>query len=346
MLRSGAVCPVVFRRPRCFARAVPTASARANIALVKYWGKRDVPLNLPETGSLSLTLDALETRTRVDLVAGADEDTLHLDGAPAPEKARARVSRFLDRVRAATGRSERAAVASENSFPTAAGLASSASAFAALAKAAADAYGLDASPRALSILARRGSGSAARSVFGGFARMNAGTRPDGEDAYAEPVEDARITLSAAIAVADAGEKAVGSTDGMERTRATSPYHAAWVRQVERDLEAAQAALREGDFERLAPVVEGSCLAMHADAMAARPGVIYVRAATLWALERVRGLRAAGTPVCFTIDAGPHVVAFTPPEHLAAVAAALGEHPEVKTVLTSPPGAGVRAEAEG
>jgi diphosphomevalonate decarboxylase len=325
-----------------YAAGVAVASARANIALVKYWGKRDARLNLPAAGSLSLTLEALETRTRVTLGDGA-ADALVLDGAPAGEKATARVSRFLELVRRRAGRTERARVESANTFPTAAGLASSASAFAALARAAADAYGLDIDDRALSVLARRGSGSAARSVFGGFARMHAGTRDDGADAFAEPVVDARVELAAVVCAARADAKTVGSTEGMERTRRTSPYHAAWIAQVEADLGAAEAALASGDFARLADVVEGSCLAMHANAMAARPGIIYFRAPTLWAMERVRALRAGGTPVCFTVDAGPHVVAFTPPDHADSVAEALRGHPEMARIFTSSAGAGARAE---
>lgn len=318
------------------------ASARANIALVKYWGKRTLDTNLPAAGSLSLTLEALETRTAVELLDGP-ADTLELDGTPAAAKATGRVSRFLDLVRQRTGRSERAAVKSANDFPTAAGLASSASAFAALAKAAAEAYGWDASDRELSVLARQGSGSAARSVFGGFARMHAGTREDGEDAFAEPLEGSSIELHAVVAVADAREKTVGSTDGMELTRHTSPYHAAWLAQVDVDLETCTQALRGGDFEALATVVEGSCLAMHANAMSARPGLIYFGPSTLLAIDRVRQLRAEGTPVCFTVDAGPHVVAFTPPDHVETVAAALREVPLVARVFSSAPGEGARTE---
>lgn len=319
------------------------SSARANIALVKYWGKRESRLNLPAAGSLSLTLHALKTRTEVVLV-DAPEDSLWLDGAPADAKATGRVSRFLDRVRSLAGRGERARVESFNTFPTAAGLASSASAFAALAHAASTAYGLVLDGRSLSSLARQGSGSAARSIFGGFVRMHAGVRDDGQDAFAEPLEGSVIELAAAIAIAGGTkEKEVGSTDGMEHTRRTSPYHASWLAQVERDLDACERALRSGDFEQLAEVVEGSCLAMHANAMAARPGLVYLRGSTLWALERVRALRASGVPTCFTIDAGPHVVAFTPPEYLSAVADALAAHPEIERVLTSPAGEGARAE---
>ena len=317
-------------------------SSRANIALVKYWGKRSVELNLPAAGSLSVTLSALETRTRVELTDNS-QDSLQLDGQVAGDKATRRISAFLDQVRRMAGRSERALVVSKNSFPTAAGLASSASAFAALAYATSEAYGLHLEPKALSVLARTGSGSAARSIFGGFVRMYAGAQADGQDAFAVPISDAQIPLVAVIAVVDAGSKKIGSTDGMERTRLTSPYHAAWLKQVELDLKSCETALKTGDFEQLAAVVEGSCLAMHADAMAARPGVIYFQGATLWAIDQVRSLRAEGVPVCFTVDAGPHLVAFTLKDHVERVGSVLQEHPDVARVLVSDRGEGVRIE---
>ena len=143
----------------------------------------------------------------------------------------------------------------------------------------------------------------------------------------------------------AGEKEVGSTDGMEHTRLTSPYHERWLAQVDPDLDACEAALRSADWDRLAEVVEGSCLAMHADAMAARPGILYFQAATLWAIRAVRGLRRGGLPVFFTIDAGPHVVAFCPPAELERVCAALSGHPEVARVIASGIGGDARLVEE-
>lgn len=320
---------------------MPVATAAANIALVKYWGKRDAALNLPARGSLSLTLDALRTWTEVTLDPALGHDTLILDGASQTGKPLLRVKAFLDILRAQSGVKTFARVASKTSFPVAAGLASSASGFAALAVAGAAAYELGLDARTLSGLARRGSGSAARSLFGGFVRMDAGRMPDGSDALARPVVGAAITLSAAIAVAGSGEKEVGSTDGMESTRESSPYHRAWLDQVDKDLHLADAALRGGDFALLARITEGSCLAMHANAMAARPGIVYFKGVTLWAIDRVRALRKSGVPVMFTIDAGPHLVAMTPPDHLDTVAVALAESPEVQRVITSAAGEGAK-----
>ena len=320
---------------------MPTATACANIALVKYWGKRDAVHNTPARGSLSLTLERLRTYTRVELVEAAANDVLRIDGRQVQGRSLERITTFVDRIRGPLGRAERVRVDSQNSFPTAAGLASSASAFAALAVAAADAFGLRPSPSELSALARQGSGSAARSVFGGFVRMRAGTAADGSDAYAEPLGPVPVELAAAIAVAKAEEKKVGSTEGMERTRTTSPFHAAWLDQVDTDLVTAESALSSDDFEALAAVTEGNCLAMHANAMAARPGLIYFLPVTLWAIETIRRLRREGTPVFFTVDAGPHVVAFTPPASVPRVAEALADHPDVAEVLTSVAGGPAR-----
>jgi diphosphomevalonate decarboxylase len=166
-----------------------TARAHANIALVKYWGKRDPVLNLPATGSLSLTLAELTTNATAEPWDG-DSDELILDGYMVAGAGRARFSAWLDLVRELAGRpGQKFRVESANDFPTASGLASSASAYAALAVAVSRAAGLDLAPRALSILARRGSGSAARSIYGGLVVMRPGTRADGADAYAEPMLD-------------------------------------------------------------------------------------------------------------------------------------------------------------
>ncbi|TMQ03452.1 MAG: diphosphomevalonate decarboxylase [Deltaproteobacteria bacterium] len=301
-----------------------TARACANIALVKYWGKRAGPLNLPAAGSLSLTLDALVTTTQVAFDAGLAEDELELDGAPAPAAARARVGALLDLVRASARIATRARVVSRNEFPTASGLASSASGFAALAAAAAAAAGFALSPRQLSILARRGSGSAARSVFGGFVRMHAGRADDGSDAFAEPIASPLTgAVRMAIAVIGGGvAKAHGSRSAMEHTAATSPLYRAWIELVPRDLAAAEAALAAGDLEQLGAIAEANALAMHATALAARPAVIYWQPATLAALAEVRALRAAGRAAWATIDGGPHVKVLTTATDAAAVAAAL------------------------
>jgi diphosphomevalonate decarboxylase len=320
-----------------------TAVAGTNIALVKYWGKRDQALNLPATGSLSLTLDRLGTRTRVAFDGGTGgRDRVTLDGAPAGEKFAARASAFLDRVRARAGIAARATVETANSVPTAAGLASSASGFAALAVAAARAAGLALSPAELSELARLGSGSAARSIFDGFVEMAPGTRPDGRDAVARPIEaGAGWDVRLVVAITAAGEKTIGSTAAMARTASTSPYYEGWVRSVEGDLAAARAAIAARDLDALGAVAERSALRMHASAMAADPPILYWNAATLAAIATVRALRERGTAAFFTIDAGPHVKVLCAAPDAGGVAAALDGTAGVLRTLVAAPGPGAR-----
>jgi diphosphomevalonate decarboxylase len=315
-----------------------TAVAGTNIALVKYWGKRDAALNLPAAGSLSLTLDAMGTRTSVRFSDALAADRLVLNGADADAKATARVSSFLDRVRARGRLAARAEVVSENTVPTASGLASSASGFAALAVAAARAAGLDASPAQLSELARLGSGSAARSIFGGFVEMAAGARPDGADAVAAPVPggDAWRDVRLVVAVTSAGPKAVGSTDAMEHTARTSPYYAAWLAGVPGDLADARAAVAARDLPRLGAVAERSAMRMHASALAADPPILYWTPATLAAMSAVRDLRARGVAAFYTMDAGPHVKVLCAAADAPAVVKELSAASGVlRTVVASP-----------
>ena len=323
-----------------------TALAHANIALIKYWGKRERELNLPAVGSLSITLQALATRTTVAFEPGLDRDRVWLNDREAGTEA-GRVSATLDLLRATAGTQDRARVVSSNNFPTAAGLASSASGFAALVVAADAALGLSLPPRRLSEYARRGSGSAARSIFGGLVEMARGERMDGTDAVASPLLDAgEWDLRAVIALTDRSAKQQTSTGGMDLTAASSPYFADWVDGQESDLRAARRAVEARDFERLAELAEWSCLKMHATAMAARPGIVYWNGATVEALHRVRALRAAGQPVFFTIDAGPQLKAICLPEAADTVAQALGEIPGVLEVLHSRLGAPARVVSDG
>lgn len=303
-----------------------TAAARAhsNIALIKYWGKRDSRVNLPAVGSISITLDALYTDTRVTFTDALEHDELELDGVPA---AAARITPFLDRVRARAGIAYRARVTSGNNFPTGAGLASSASGFAALAVAAARAAGLTLDSRMLSILARQGSGSAARSLFGGFVQMHRGASSD--DAYAEPLLDADAwPLEVVLAITERGVKPVDSTAGMQGSAGHSDFFSAWVEHAEDDLAAMRSAIAARDFAAMGELTEHSCLKMHGLMLSTRPGLIYWNAATVAAMHAVRALRSDGVPVYFTIDAGPQVKAICVPGDAAAVAEALSRVPGV------------------
>jgi diphosphomevalonate decarboxylase len=317
------------------------ATAQPNIALVKYWGKRDATLNLPAAGSLSITLDALHTRTRLRFDDMLDADDITLDGERDAAQSR-KITAFLDLFRERAGIVTRATVESGNDFPTGAGLASSASGFAALAVAADRALGLALDPRELSLLARRGSGSAARSIFGGFVEMAAGTRDDGEDAFAAPLLDASAwPLQVVVAITSRRKKAVDSRAGMETSQRTSPYYRDWVATVPRDLAAARDAVQARDFEKLAEISEASCLAMHAVMLATRPALIYWNGATLDCIQCIRALQLRGIGVFYTVDAGPQVKAVCLPDDAAGVAEALRDVPGVEDVLVSSLGEGAR-----
>lgn len=312
-----------------------TARAGANIALVKYWGKRDPGLNLPATGSLSLTLAGLETVTRVELDPELALDVFELDGRSCQA---APVSAVLDLLRPAGA--SRCRVVSRNNFPTGAGLASSASGHAALVVAAAAIFRPDLDREALSAIARRGSGSAARSLFGGFCEWEAGVADDGSDCRARGLFEAdHWPLEVVVAITDPGPKAVSSREGMNRTMATSPYYPAWVASVPADLERARQAIAARDFDELAAVSEHSALKMHASALAAQPGLLYWNPATVACIERIRDLRDQGVGVFFTIDAGPQVKAVCRPEQGERVAVMLASVPGVRRVLRSGLGGG-------
>ncbi len=318
-----------------------TARACANLALVTYWGKRDAARNLPAAGSLSLTLDALTTVTSVRFDPALAADEMRLGGAAASPAVLARTSAWLDHVRGLAGITARAAIDTVNHFPTASGLASSASGFAALAVAASRAAGLDLDGAALSRLARLGSGSAARSIYGGLVRMHAGTRADGDDAIAVPiVAPSGFVASLRMVIAEVGggaPKTHGSRDAMDHCAATSPLYAAWVACVPDDLRAAEAAIAAGDLAALGAITEGSALAMHAAAIASRPTVLYWQPATLAALAAVRTARADGVPAWATMDAGPHVKVLTDAAHAELVRARVAAVPGVTAVAIAAAG---------
>lgn len=326
------------------------AIAHSNIALVKYWGKREaVPgvaddLNLPAVGSLSLTLDRLRTETEVH---PGERDAFFLGGELHSGGPAVKVFRHLDRVWTAAGyTSPRPAcrVVSINHLPTSAGLASSASGFAALTLAAAAAFGHPGDAAALSVLARRGSGSAARSLWGGFVRLERGEQADGEDCRARPLfPPDHWALRLLVVHTARGAKAIGSTDGMKRCRETSPYYAAWVETSEADLGAAEAAIAARDLGALGAVMERSCFKMHACMMATDPAILYWNGATLEVIRAVWEARSAGVEAYVTSDAGPHVKVLCRAEDAEALAARLRGHAGVHAVDVVAPGPDARAE---
>ncbi|MCX7819161.1 MAG: diphosphomevalonate decarboxylase [Kiritimatiellae bacterium] len=279
------------------------AYAPANVALVKYWGKRDEALHLPETDSLSISLGRLGTDTRIE-VAGSDE--LILNGQPVvrEDPAARRLFEFLGLLPTRPAGGFR--IVTRNTVPTAAGVASSASAFAALVRALDAVYGWGLSERELSVLARLGSGSACRSLWRGFVRWRRGERADGLDSHGEPLGAEWPELRVGLWRVDEGPKGRGSGEAMAHCRATSPLYRAWPEVVVADLREVEAAIASRDIERLGRAAEGNALAMHAVMWAARPPVRYWTAATLEAVREVEAARREGVPVWFTMDAGPNL----------------------------------------
>jgi len=318
------------------ARRAATAIAHPNIALIKYWGKRDDAQNLPAVGSLSITLGAMQSRTTVQFDPALRADRVVLNGREDAVATR-RATRCLDRLRARAGLAEHALVESANDFVTGAGLASSASGFAALVTAGEAALGLRLSAAERADIARLGSGSAPRSLHGGFAILR---NLDAGGVSCEPCLEATAwPLRVVIAVTSLAAKDVDSRDGMNRSRDTSPYYAEWVHSHAADLDAGEDCVRRRDFTALAELAEHSCLKMHAVMMATRPPLIYWTPATLACLQAVRELRGQGLAVFFTIDAGPQVKAVCTAEAAPQVARVLAAVPGVARIIESGLGPG-------
>ena len=319
-----------------------TAKANSNIALIKYWGKRNSDLNLPAVGSISVTLEGLSTQTTVQFEPGLQKDRLLLNGNEETGPALDRVARFLDMIRIKSGLSLKASVESSNNFPTAAGLASSASAFAALASASVKAAGLTLTDAQLSELARRGSGSAARSIFGGYVEMHRGEHPDGSDSIAEPLAKKDFwDIRLCIAITSEKAKTINSTIGMTQSKESSPYYPAWVDAAEADLAEMRSALLAKDFQKVGELSEYSCLKMHALAQSGRPGVVYWNGTSVEVIHAVQALRQTGIPAYFTIDAGPQVKVLCLPESENIIEEMLQQIPGVLRVLKTRPGDGVQ-----
>jgi diphosphomevalonate decarboxylase len=314
-----------------------TAEAGANIALTKYWGNADPDLRIPANDSVSITLDRVRTVTTVAFRADLPEDEVTVDGRPLVGPARERVSRHLDLLRGLAGVSWRARVVSENNFPAGAGIAASASGFAALTLAGAAALGLDLSPRDLSRLARRGSGSAARSVFGGFVLLHTGAQD--EDAFAEPLYAPDWwDIWDLIVIVSRAEKAVPSSEG-HHLAPTSALHRARVARVAELNRQLLDALARRDFTVLGQAAEEDALLMHAVMMTSRPSLIYWLPETVAVMHWIQARRQAGIPAYFTIDAGPNVHVLTLPPYRDSLQADLLALPGVQDVIPCRPGPG-------
>lgn len=312
---------------------IATSSSNANIAFVKYWGVRDASINLPLNDSLSMNLSDATTVTTVQFGDFA-ADSLTIDGQLANAGQTARASRHLDPIRALAGTTARARIVSQNSFPMGTGMASSASGFAALTVAACAALDLDLSERELSALARLGSGSACRSVPGGFVRWHAGH--DHASSYAETIAPAdHWDLRDVLAVVSAEHKAVGSSEG-HRMAHTSPFLEARLADLPRRLKRVTDALLARDIETLGEELEAEAIALHVLSMTSRPPILYWDPATLEIMKLCAVWRSEGVPVFYTLDAGPNVHLICEAGQTQAVTQRLDRLPSVQRVIVNGP----------
>ena len=307
-----------------------TARACSNIALVKYWGNRDEALRLPANPSVSFNLRELFTTTAIEFDPALQHDLVCIDGMRASADAHRRVGVFLDLVRnddkSTNNRTMFASVVSHNNFPMGTGIASSASAFAALGVAACEALHLHKTEAGLSALARHGSGSASRSIPGGFVAWR-------DEAAASIAPAEHWPLVDVIGIVSAREKRTGSTEG-HALAPSSPLQAARVADAPRRFANCLAAIAQRDFAALADVIEQDALMMHSVMMTSVPPLLYLLPASLAIIHEVQAMRARGTPVAFTIDAGPNIHCICELRAASAVAHALGEIAGVERVLNS------------
>jgi diphosphomevalonate decarboxylase len=312
-----------------------TAQAAPNVAFIKYWGNRDNALRLPANGSISMNLDGLYTRTTVSFQHSLPYDELVINGREVAGPALERVTCLLDLIREMAFVDEQAEVVSENNFPSGAGIASSASAFAALALAASQAAGLHLSESDLCRLARRGSGSACRSIPGGFVEWFMGSGED--DSYAASIAGpGHWSLVDCIAIVSDAHKKTGSTEG-HALASTSPLQAARLADTPRRLDLCRRAILECDFDLLAGILELDSDMMHAVMMTSRPALHYWMPASLEVMQAVRSWRQEGLSACYTVDAGPNVHVLCIQKDAAEVSARLRAFSGVKNVLQASTG---------
>ena len=308
------------------------AVSHPNIAFIKYWGNRNAALRIPMSGSISMNLAGLETTTRVTFDAAMKVDVLEINKKSADVLQTQRVSGFLDLIREMAGISIRAHVESANNFPTGAGIASSAAAFSALALAGSKAAGLSLDEKALSRLARRGSGSACRSIPGGFVEWYPGSSD--EDSYAVSLATADDwDLVDVIAVVAAGEKKVGSTEG-HGLASTSPLQAARLADTPRRLDLCRKAILTHDFDSLASIMELDSDMMHAVMMTSSPPLFYWEPASLRIIKTVPFWRKEGIPCAYTLDAGPNVHILCPSASEKDVRQKLESLDGIETILSA------------
>ena len=291
-----------------FSNQQATAFAPVNIALVKYWGKRNEELNLPMTSSLSISLANYGATTSVQIIDAPDDKVLLANKVvETNDSFYLRVVKFLDLMRNMMSLgSIKFQIMTDSNLPIAAGLASSASGFAALTLALDKFFSWNLSLQDLSIIARRGSGSASRSVYNGFAVWEAGTASDGSDSFARPIYNSWPQLRMGLLIFNSSKKSISSTLAMRATVQNCPFYKLWPQIVNEHLQQMLQAINVHDFDTLGHIAETNALYMHSLMQATIPPTIYSSAQTLSCIKKVWELRQEGLKVYFTQDAGPNL----------------------------------------
>lgn len=316
-----------------------TCISCSNIAFIKYWGNRDAALRIPLNDNLSMNLDHATTTTTVEFDAQLNDDQIVVGGTPANDATRARVIAHLNRVRALAQIETKTRVQSQNSFPTGVGIASSASAFAALSVAAMRAAGLELSERELSILARQGSGSAARSIPAGFVEWYTGTKS--EESYAVSIAPpAHWDLRDVIAIVSIEEKKVGSTDG-HAAAPTGHFLAERINALPSRFQRVRRAILARDLSMLGPAIEEDAVELHMMAMTSVPPIFYWTPGMVRVIQAAQQWRREGLAVYFTLDAGPNVHLICESKDANQVATLAQKIEEVQRVIVNAPGGAAR-----
>ena len=308
-----------------------TIKASSDIALVKYWGKKDEVLRLPENGSISLILSGLDTVTTVEFNENFTKDEVIIQGE-SEEGETGRVVKHLDRMRQLAGKKIYAKVVSQNTFPKGTGLSSSGSGFAAVTIAATKAIGLNLNEKEMSILARQGSGTACRCVCGGVVEWKDGSTS--KTSYSETIFPADyFDIRDVVVVVDEGKKLVSSTAG-HTTAGTSLFFRERQKLIKERIETVKSAIRERDFGKLGEAVEAEALEFHSILLTSRPPMIAWYPGTVEVMLAVQAMRREGVKAYFTINTGFNVHVLTLPEFEETVKERLGKLFLVKNLISS------------
>ena len=316
------------------------ARAHSNIALIKYWGKIDSELHIPQNNSLSLTQDAFYTDTKVLFSDDLPKDEFYLNYQKQDAKEVVKISKFINIFRNLAGINLPCRVESHNNMPSAAGFGSSASAYAALTKALDDSLKLNLDSKNLSILARRGSGSACRSIYPILVEWQKGD--SNETSYAVPFDPADFPICTVTMALSGDRKKFSSRKGMQISVDTSPYYSAWKEYSKKSLDDIKKAIKDKNITKIGEIAEQNALAMHSLTITAQPSFFYFNEDTLKAINAVHNLRDQGYALHFTIDAGPNIVIICDFADANQIKELLKLEFPTKDLIISRPGPGVKS----